>query len=90
MLALFSSRDISSSGCISFEVKPELDSGFLICGAPVMVALEGGEAETAAADGNVGLGGALLVAGAVLNRGPDDVTGLDECDNETDDGAVDV
>lgn len=55
-----------------------------------MVALEGGEAETAAADGNVGLGGALLVAGADLNRGPDDVTGLDECDNETDDGAVDV
>ena len=86
MLARFSSSDISSSGCISLEVKPELDSGFLICGAPVIVALGGGDADTAAADGNVGLE-ALLAAVADLNRGPEDVEGFDEFDE---DGAVDV
>jgi len=39
---------------MSFEVKPELDSGFFICGAPVIVAPGVGEDE-AAATGNVGL-----------------------------------
>ena len=52
---------MSSSGCMSFEVKPELDSGFLICGAPVIVALAetvAGDDMAAAAAGNVGFIGA--------------------------------
>ena len=57
--------EISSSGCINFDVKPELDSGFLICGAPVIVApgladSEVAEEVMAAAEGNVGLGGPLV------------------------------
>lgn len=40
---------------MSFEVKPELASGFLMVGAAVMVA----EAETEAAAGNVGLTGPI-------------------------------
>ena len=40
---------------MSFEVKPELASGFLMVGAPVMVA----DAETEAAAGNVGLMGPI-------------------------------
>lgn len=46
--------DISSSGCINLEVKPELDSGFLIIGAPVIVALERLALPDVAAAGNVG------------------------------------
>ena len=53
-------REISSSGCINLEVKPELDSGFLITGAPVIVALACSEVAVdvmAAAEGKVGFGG---------------------------------
>lgn len=55
----FSSREISSSGCINLDVKPEAESGFLTCAAPLMVAPPevDGDDVTAAADGNVGLGG---------------------------------
>lgn len=60
--ALFSSSDMSSSGCINLEVKPELDSGLRMTGAPVMVALGedeawAGDEVTAAALGKVGFTG---------------------------------
>lgn len=45
-------KEMSSSGCINLEVKPELDSGFLMVGAPVMVALA---LMVEAAAGKVGL-----------------------------------
>lgn len=38
-MALISSSDTSSSGCINFVVIPELDSGFLTVGAAEIVAL---------------------------------------------------
>ena len=47
-VALFSSNDISSSGCISFIDIPELDSGFLMVGAPAMTGLGLGGAEEVA------------------------------------------
>lgn len=48
-------REISSSGCTSLEVKPEPDSGFLMVGAAEIVA----EEDTAAADGNIGFTGPI-------------------------------
>lgn len=69
-------REMSSSGCINLDVKPELDSGFFICGAPVIVALlllEGDEVMAAAA-GNVGFGGPAVDAGDE----PDDGEELDD------------
>lgn len=53
-------KEISSSGWTNLDVKPDEDSGFLIVGAPVMVAVPPPPAlgaTTAAAAGNVGLGG---------------------------------
>ena len=47
--------EISSSGCINLELKPEADSGFFSCGAPVIVACALGESVMLAAEGNVGL-----------------------------------
>ena len=73
---------------MSLEVKPELDSGFFIWGAPVIVALAGGDADTAVADGNVGLA-EIVGAGADLNNGSADDIGLDELDTD-DDGGADV
>ena len=47
---------MSSSGCINLDVKPDVDSGFLMVGAPVIVAAPPGlppDTRDAAA-GNVG------------------------------------
>ena len=51
-------KEMSSSGCINLELKPEVDSGFLMVGAPVIVADIPPPPEldtTDAAEGNVGL-----------------------------------
>ena len=65
-------RDISSSGCINFEAKPEADSGFRMMGAPEMVALGDIDVETAAAEGNVGFTDTMPWAEAAvgLKSGP--------------------
>lgn len=67
-------REISSSGCINLDVKPELDSGFFICGAPVIVALfdADGDDVTAAAEGNVGFAGPAVDADVADEEGDDD------------------
>lgn len=73
---------------MSFEVKPELDSGFLIWGAPVIVALVGGDADTDVAEGNVGLA-EMVGTGADLYRGSADDIIFAELDTD-DDGGADV
>lgn len=51
---------------MSLEVKPEADSGFLIVGAPVMVA----EDDTAAAAGKVGFTGPMVDEAVLETTGP--------------------
>lgn len=67
---------------MSLDVKPELDSGFLICGAPVMVALLWtGELldKAAAAEGNVGLTGAVEDPALKLAVGGADIVAEEDC-----------
>lgn len=67
---------------MSLDVKPELDSGFLICGAPVMVApLWTGELldKAAAAEGNVGLTGAVEDPALKLAVGGADIVAEEDC-----------
>lgn len=67
---------------MSLDVKPELDSGFLICGAPVMVALLWtGELldRAAAAEGNVGLTGAEEEPALKLAVGGADIVAEEDC-----------
>ena len=69
-------KEMSSSGWMSLDVKPELDSGFLIWGAPVIVApLCTGELleRAAAAAGNVGFTGADVGADLKLAVGGADM-----------------
>lgn len=65
---------------MSLDVKPELDSGFFICGAPVMVALLlMGELDIAeAAAGNVGLTGADVWAALKFAVGGADIVADDD------------
>lgn len=65
-------KEMSSSGCINLEAKPEADSGLRMIGAPEMVALGDIDVETAAAEGNVGFTGTRPWAEAVvgLKSGP--------------------
>jgi hypothetical protein len=65
---------------MSLDVKPELDSGFFIWGAPVMVALLlTGEFDSAvAAAGNVGLTGADVWAALKLAVGGADIVADDD------------
>lgn len=73
---------MSSSGWMSLDVKPELDSGFLICGAPVIVALLWtGELldKAAAAEGNVGLTGAAEDPVLKLAVGGADIVAEEDC-----------